>query len=239
MNKTDDAVLVFGGTGAIGRGILRSLALRNMGFMLATYQSEEPQENEGVRWLRFQASNGEGCEQVREALEQYNLLAAFFCIGVPSTKRRVVDTTTEEWVNLFSVNAIGFVRAYTAIADIARRSQSRIVVLSSDTTRTIGSQNGPYTASKAALEAIVQTLAKEEAQFGVRLTTLAPSLVDSPLADHILELKDITDKDAYNLSLPWGRPISIQEVTEAAVSLALDVQWGYCTGQTFRLASGR
>jgi NAD(P)-dependent dehydrogenase (short-subunit alcohol dehydrogenase family) len=239
MNKTNDAVLVFGGTGAIGRGILRSLALRKTGFVLATYQSEEPQENDGTQWLRFQASNGEGCEQIRVVLEQYNLLAAFFCIGIPSTKRQIVDTKTEEWVNLFSVNAVGFVRAYSAIADSARRSQSRIIVLSSDTTRTLGSQNGPYTASKAALEAIVQTLAKEEAQFGVRLTTLAPSLVDSPLADHILELKGITDKDAYDQSLPWGRPIALQEVSEAAVSLALDVQWGYCTGQIFRLASGR
>lgn len=172
-------------------------------------------------------------------LKQYNLIAAFFCIGIPSAKKQIVDTKTEEWINLFSVNAVGFVRAYTAIADIVRRSQSRIIVLSSDTTRIMGSQNGPYTASKAALEVIVQTLAKEEAQFGVRLTLLAPSLVDSPLADYILELKGITDKATHNESLPWGRPIAIQEVAEAAVSLALDVQWGYCTGQIFRLASGR
>jgi NAD(P)-dependent dehydrogenase (short-subunit alcohol dehydrogenase family) len=165
------------------------------------------------------------------------LHALIYCAAVPSSKRSIVDTSEDEWLQTSAVNAAGFVRAYVAAAPALRNGRARVVALGSDATRTVGPQNGPYTASKAALEAICLTLAKEEASFGVRINVLAPSLVDSPLADHILRLKGVSDREAYAARLPWGRMLSTAEVAQSAVSLALDPQWGYASGQTIRLSS--
>ena len=74
-------------------------------------------------------------------------------------------------------------------------------------------------------------------RYGVRVNVLAPSLVDSPLADHILQLKGVVDRHAYVDMLPQGRMITTLEVAEAAVSMGLDLQWDYANGQVFRLAS--
>ncbi len=121
---------------------------------------------------------------------------------------------------------------------MVRRSQGRVVALSSNTTNVLGPTNGAYTASKVALESVVVTLAKEEASYGVRINALAPSLVESPLADYVLKLKGVRDRKDYISSLPWGRMISRESIADVATSIVLDDSWDYVTGQVIRFASG-
>jgi NAD(P)-dependent dehydrogenase (short-subunit alcohol dehydrogenase family) len=149
----------------------------------------------------------------------------------------VVDTTEQEWTTLFHVNCLGFVRAYSALKELARNGKAAVVVLSSDTTRVHRPGNGAYTASKAALEAVVRTLAREEASYGVRINAIAPSLIASPLAERILRAKGVEDIEAYAASQPWGRLLSLDEVADVAVSVALGDGWDYATGQVLRLAA--
>lgn len=239
--KSSGAVLVFGGTGGIGREVLEVLLERTGHTVLATCRGLPPVDDLPIHWIQFEATREDGGDAIATVVNSraVHLDAIIFCIGIPSTKRPVVETTTHEWLDLFTTNTIGFVHAYRAVKDAARRSQSRIVIFSSDTTRVLGAGNGPYTASKVALEAIVQTLAKEEAQFGVRFNLLAPSLVDSPLAHRVLERKGVTDQQAYAATLPWGRLLTLREVAGAAVSLALDSHWDYATGNVVRISANK
>lgn len=237
--RADSAVIVFGGTGAIGSTVVQHLLLRNVRPVLATYRSAPAPHVEGVRWVPFDAAAAGWEGDLRDALAQTDrgLAAMIFSIGIASSKQLVGETTAAEWLDLFATNCLGFVRAYQGVRDTARRCRTRVVVLGSDTTRVLGPGNGAYSASKAALEAVAATLAREEARYGVRVNVLAPSLVDSPLAGHLLRLKGVTDPAAYIGSQPWGRLITLPEVAEAAVSLALDSHWEYASGQVIRLAS--
>jgi NAD(P)-dependent dehydrogenase (short-subunit alcohol dehydrogenase family) len=103
--------------------------------------------------------------------------------------------------------------------------------------RGAGARNGPYTASKAALEAVALTLAKEEAGSGVRVNIVAPSLVESPQAQTVLARKGVTDTAVYYAGLPWGRALSVDEVAEVIVGIGADEQWRYLTGQVLRMAA--
>ena len=237
--SNEGAVLILGATGGIGGAILDALRSRQAGPIVATYNRTPPPPAREIEWTKFDATAHGQEDALSTVIERHagSLRAAFFCIGIPSSKRIIAETPADEWMELFAANCLSFVQAYTGIKDLARRSRSRIVVLSSDTTRALKARNGPYSASKAALEAAAQTLAKEEAEFGVRINILAPSLVDSPLADRLLKIKGITDNESYLAALPWGRMITLSEVSEAAVSLALDSHWEYATGQIFRLGS--
>lgn len=232
------SAIVFGATGGIGQEIVSRLLTRGTLEVVGTYRSENEPNEPRIRWVPFDAADphpeifAAGLNEIKHPLR-----ALFYCIGVPSAKRPIADTPQDEWIALFRTNCVGFVSAYTAVRTLCRASGSRIVAVSSDATRTVRETNGAYTASKAALEAVISTLAKEEAPYGVRVNALAPSLVDSPLSRLILDRKGVSDISAYAQTQPWGRLLTLREVAEAAVGIAVDDSWAYSTGQVIRLAA--
>lgn len=238
MSTSDLSVLVVGATGGIGRAVLEVLESRGVP-AVGTYRGELPKNADGRTWVRFDALEREGSKDLQRTFGKpaRGLCAMVYCIAVPSSKHSIVETHEDEWLKLFAVNVASFARAYTSVAPALRAAHARVVVFSSDATQTVAPRNGPYTASKVALEALCQTLAKEEAPFGVHISVLAPTLVDSPLADYILRLKGVSNRQKYVNNLPWGRMLTLSEVAKAAVSLALDPQWEYTSGQIFRLST--
>jgi NAD(P)-dependent dehydrogenase (short-subunit alcohol dehydrogenase family) len=95
--------------------------------------------------------------------------------------------------------------------------------------------SGPYTATKAALQSVAVTLAREEAVNGVRVNVLAPSLIRSPMAEEVLRRKGVSDPEAHYRALPWGRPLDADEVAAARLAVALDPPWRYVSGRVIPL----
>jgi len=212
--------LIIGGSGAIGTAVVQALARRGFA-VICTFHRQQPAAREGnVLWVRFDA---EECvaDEVMEAvnLDTRSLRVLIYLAGVPSKKRTITDTSVEEFTRLFQINALGLVTIWRAVANRARESGARVVVVSSDATRSLGAGNGAYTASKVALEALALTLAKEEAPSGVRVNVAAPSLVDSSQAVTILAHQGEMDPSAYYASLPWGRALTVVEVGEVVASI--------------------
>lgn len=232
--------VVIGGSGALGSEFLRLLSVRGNAGLIATYRNSEPPQDlrANVHWVRYDAESQEGLYDLCSAVGDREVKCLLYTAGEPSSKQMIVDTEREEWERLWRSNVLSFADVYSTLHSVLRRSRSRVLVMSSETTKKLGVGNGPYSATKAALEAIAMTLAREEAPYGVRINVLAPSLFDSPLADHIITLKGVGDSDAYKASLPWGRAISLEEVAGAALSILCDHCWCYASGQVFRLAVG-
>lgn len=165
------------------------------------------------------------------------LRAVFACIGAPSTKRTITDTPVAEFESVHQANVISLVRTWHAIADRARQDNASVLAVGSDAGQAARPNNDPYTAAKAALEALVATLAKEEHPHGVRVNLLAPSLIDSPLAHHVMSLKGVTDPATYYAQLPWGRALTLEEAAATCIDLATAKHWAYATGQIYRLGA--
>jgi 3-oxoacyl-[acyl-carrier protein] reductase len=237
-SQAQPLALVIGGSGAIGRAITEELI--GLGYaVLASHRSPvPPMSDTKVRWVYFDATTGT-CDQVSAALgdERQPLQVVVFATGIASSKAAIFDTPTAEWHSLISVNAFALVQVWQAIAGRARSASARVVVISSETVRTAGAGNGPYTASKAALEAIALTLAKEEAKHGVRVNIVSPSLVDSPQARTILASKGVIEVAHHFQSQPWGRVLEPAEVAAVVAALAHEPYWQYATGQVIRLAA--
>ncbi|MDN3260832.1 SDR family oxidoreductase [Streptomyces sp. CSDS2] len=167
------------------------------------------------------------------------LHAVFACVGAPSSKRPVAEAPLREFAAVHEANTLSLVSTWHAVADRARRDSTAVLAVGSDAGQAARANNGPYSAAKAALEALVTTLAKEEHQHGVRVNLIAPSLIDSPLAAHVMALKGVTDPDAYFAQLPWGRPLALDEVAAACIELAAAAHWSYVTGQIYPLGALR
>lgn len=236
---SNNIALVVGGSGALGTGALALLSERGIKTIVATHRRKvvSSKIKTKVDWIHYDSECQGGIDSLQKAIGECRINFFLFTCGEASSKQTIVDTDLFEWNRLWRSNVISFIEIYKSLHNAIRHGRCRVLVISSDTTKKLGLKNGPYSASKAALEATVKTLAKEEAAYGVRINVLAPSLFESPLANHILTLKNVADIDGYKRSLPWGRPISLKEVSEVAVSILCDEKWDYASGQIFRLGS--
>ena len=238
MEQVTPRALVVGGSGAIGSAIAASLTKRGYA-VTATFHRQPATSAGDVTWVPFDATTGD-TQHLHEAITDGvgPLEVVVYAAGMPSTKRPVADTPTAEYTRLLAVNALGLVSTWQAIAEHARQARARVIVISSDTTTSIGPGNAAYTASKAALEAIAISLAKEEAACGVRVNVIAPSLVESPMAQQILARKGIVNFGAYYATLPGGRALAVAEVEQAVVAMACDPgAWALASGMLWRLAA--
>lgn len=94
--------------------------------------------------------------------------------------RHVSDRT---WRRLISVNLDGTFNILRAAARVMVPLQSgAIVTVSSSAAFDTLTGYGPYAASKAGAQALAQAAAKELGAFGVRVNTVAPGPVDTPMA---------------------------------------------------------
>ena len=101
--------------------------------------------------------------------------------GCPVDALRAV--TDETWRRLMSVNLDGTFHVLRAAARVMvpRRSGAIVTVSSSAAFDTLTGY-GPYAASKAGAQALSQAAAKELVAFGVRVNSVAPGPVDTPMA---------------------------------------------------------
>jgi len=124
--------------------------------------------------------------QVAAAVEQ--VLAEFGHLdtlvlnhGIWSTGR-FWEVDEESWTSTFDVNVNGSWRVAKAVApSMIERRGGNIVVIGS-TSATVPTQNyAHYAASKAALVQLTKIFAAELGGFGVRVNSVSPGLVDTPM----------------------------------------------------------
>lgn len=228
--------VVAGASGAIGTAVASHLA--HAGWeVIATYR-RKPGPTTDVTWIQFDGTAATGTQLLHTELHRNPrpVAAVICCLGAPSSKLPVAETDPAEFDAVYAANVTAVARLWQAVSGPARDGAAGVVVLGSSTTTALRPGNGAYSAAKAGTEALVATLAAEESQHGVRVNMVAPSLVESPLAEEILARKGVTDPDAYYTSLPWGRALSTAEVATVAVDLATAPHWRYASGQVVRLA---
>ena len=93
---------------------------------------------------------------------------------------RVVEADEERWREMYESNVLGVVRVVKALLPALRNgSDPRIVVLGSVAGVEVYEGGGGYTAAKHAVNAIARTLRLELLSEGIRITEVAPGLVET------------------------------------------------------------
>lgn len=229
--------VVAGASGAIGGAVAEAL-VANGWAVIGTYRTKPAEPDDDITWTFFDGADDECTAELTATLaaNPQPLKAVICCLGVSSSKRRIADTDPDEFDAVYLGNVTSVVRLWQAVHERARQASAGVVLLGSDTTAALRPGNGAYSAAKAGLEALSTTLAAEEAEFGVRVNVVAPSLTESPLAEAVLARKGVANIEDYYRSLPWGRPLSQAEVAAVAVEIASAPHWRYVSGQVVRLA---
>jgi 3-oxoacyl-[acyl-carrier protein] reductase len=142
--------------------------------------------------------------------------------------------TTDQWKNVIDTNLNGFFyMSRNAIKSLIRRSQSKIINISSVSGLggSIGQAN--YAAAKAGIISLTKTMALEFAKFNVQINAVAPGFIDT---DMISKMNDL-EKGKINKTIPTRRMGTPREVASLVIFLASDKS-DYITGQTFIIDGG-
>ena len=141
-----------------------------------------------------------------------------------------------DWRKVLEVNLFGaFYCSSEALKRMVPRKRGVILGISSVHEEIAWSGYSAYTASKAAMGMMTKTLAQEAAPHGIRVLSLAPGAIKTPINRSVWEspkmLKDLLKK------IPLHRMGKPEEIARMVVVLVSDVS-DYVTGRTIFVDGG-
>lgn len=157
----------------------------------------------------------------------------------------VVSTTEETWDEVFDVNVKGvFLVAREALPHLRRSPAGSVAVISS--VQGVASQPkvAAYTASKGALNALVRAMAVDEGPHGVRVNSILPGSVDTPMLRASAALfGDGTSEGAEQILAGWGLSHVLGRIGQpselgAVVSFVTSPRASFVTGAEIRVDGG-
>lgn len=146
---------------------------------------------------------------------------------------RMVDTSTDEYNQIMDINATGvFLGMRTVAPQMIKGGSGSIVNISSLAGMRAAVGSFAYGASKWAVRGMTKTAAVELARKGVRVNSIHPGLIDTPMVEQISE-----GVERLTRRTPLGRVAQAEEVAAMALFLASD-ESSYSTGSEFQIDGG-
>ncbi len=119
---------------------------------------------------------------VEEAASQLGGLDGLVNAAGAMRAGRIADADPAAWRLMFDVNVLGLLHVTQAAIPHLRRDGGDVVNISSMSGRRVGSvEMAAYAASKAAVHTVSEGLRRELSDDGVRVTVVAPGVVDTDL----------------------------------------------------------
>ena len=180
-------------------------------------------------------SVGDAFTRVRGELGPVEILVT--SAGVESFDA-LADITPDTWERIIAVNLTGtFSCVHAAVPDMLAAGWGRIVTISSSSAQSGAPNMTHYAASKGGVIGLTKALAVELARRGITANTIAPSLVDTPMARAAEAAGDFPGVDVVGPMVPLGRAGTPADIAAACGFLCSD-DGSYITGQVMGVNGG-
>jgi SDR family mycofactocin-dependent oxidoreductase len=136
---------------------------------------------------------------VSDGVEQFGRLDILVANAGVLSWGRIWELTDEQWDTVVGINLTGTWRTLRAAipALIEAGNGGSIVVVSSSAGLKATPGNGHYAASKHGLVGLTNTLAIELAEFGIRVNSIHPYSVDTPMIEPELMMRILAEHPHY------------------------------------------
>lgn len=172
--------------------------------------------------------------QAAEALGRPDVLCNVAGIG---TFAHTVDMPLATWERILAVNLTGpFLMARATLPHMLGAGQGSIVNVASNAGLMGAPYSAAYCASKGGVVLLTKALAVEYAGRGVRVNTVAPGGVDTPLIANFSLPEDADPKLLRRIISPMG--FSRPEQIAAAIAFIASDESGYTTGAVLSVDGG-
>lgn len=215
-------ILVTGAAGGIGGATVRQLAAAGAD-VVASARSESDLETicaeTNARPLPFDL---ESEDSVRTALDGFDLWGVVNCAGFGGEIATPMDTDIDVFDKVISVNARGalLVTKYASRTMVRLGKGGSIVNVSSQASLVALSGHISYGSSKAALDNITRVSALELGKYGIRVNSVNPTVVMTPMSAWYWGRPDI--EGPFLEAMPLHRWATEEEIAAPVVFLLSD-----------------
>jgi NAD(P)-dependent dehydrogenase (short-subunit alcohol dehydrogenase family) len=239
--------LVTGGSYGIGKATAIAFAQRGAKVVIADWMEDPNQDvmktitalGTEVLFVKCDVSRG---SEVKALIEKTvstfgRLDYAFNNAGIEGASASTHECTEENWEKVIGVNLKGvWLCMKYEIAQMLKQGKGAIVNNAS-IAGLVGFQNIPaYVASKHGVIGLTQNAALEYAKLGIRVNTVCPGVIRTPMIDRFTGKSKEVEKQFETME-PVGRLGAPEEVAEAVVWLCSDAS-SFITGDAIPVDGG-
>ncbi|WP_160012180.1 SDR family NAD(P)-dependent oxidoreductase [Rhizobium sp. 18055] len=227
-----------------GIGFASAVALAEAGAAVSVAARQSPKLDEAAKSI-----NGAGFSADAIALDITNVESVSetiaskgpFDILVNSAGLAIhgpaVDTNFRDFDAVFSINVRGAYFLLQAVAKglISRAMSGSLMTISSQMAHVGGIDRAVYSGTKHAIEGITKSMAIEWGKLGIRVNTICPTFIRTPLTEQTFSNPDRVKWISEKIKL--GRVGEVEDIMAAVVYLASDAS-AMVTGTALRVDGG-
>lgn len=245
--------LVTGGSSGIGAAVAAALAKAGAAVAINYHSQREPAQKladkiiaDGGKAIAVGADVGSQADVDRmfaQTLDAFGRLDILVANSGLQRDAGIDDMTLDDWNTVINTNLTGqFLCAQAAIRQFTRqdlqpngsRARGKIIHMSSVHQRVPWAGHVNYAASKGGVDLLMQSLAQEVSERGIRVNSIAPGAIATPINQE--NTKGEAGEKLLEL-IPYGRIGDVEDVANATVWLASDLS-DYVVGTTLFIDGG-
>ena len=246
MRLEGKVALVTGGNAGIGKATAIAFAREGARVAIVGRRAEEGEQvlkiiqQSGREAIFVQADvtkSGDCIKMVTDTVEAFGRLdIAFNNAGVGRAGKFVADVDEADWDLVMDVNVKGvFLSMKYEIPELLKTGGGAIINTSSIGGLIASQGQSAYQASKHALQGLTKAAALEYAQRGIRVNSICPGPVRTPMVERWFAMPGVQEKILG--SIPMGRIAEPDEIAQAVIYLASD-DARFVTGSSLVLDGG-
>ena len=239
MNKV---AIVTGASRGIGREIAKELAISGIK-VIANYNKSEDQaiklkeelkeDNIFIDLFKADVSKQEECKNlVNYTLEKYKKIDILINNAGIDKYKLITEVTQEEWNKMINTNLYSaFCMCQQVLPNMIHNKNGCIINISSIWGMIGASQEVVYSITKAGMDGLTKSLAKEVGPSNIRVNSIAPGVIDTDMNKELSE----TDINKLKEETPLERIGKAEDIAKCVNWLIND---NFTTGQIISINGG-
>lgn len=238
----DKVIIVTGASRGIGKEIAKTLS-REGNIIIANYNKSEEdarnlkeeleKENLAIDIFKADVSKREEAKElVRFALEKYKRIDVLINNAGISENKLFTDVSDEDWNRIINTNLYStFCMTQEVLPNMIHNKSGNIINISSVWGMVGASCESIYSISKAGIDAMTKSLAKELGPSNIRVNSIAPGIIDTEMNKNL----NLDDIEELKNEIPLGKIGRTSDISKCVKWLIEDE---YTSGQIISINGG-